>query len=388
MRTPGGQNRGMGALGEILELLHDAGERSRPARLMVVEWTHGRRSAAAFDRFMAERHGGRLGAAARQVVVTGAGHPAPDETRRTTTLALESPTRYREESAGVQAGKRYQVRDGARWAVWDADWGAVTDETEQEGGPPSASYAFLLDPVALVGAYRLEATGATEVAGRAARCLRAVPRSCSEGTTAVVFGVGAGADEVELALDAERGALLRAEARLGSEPFHRLEVTDIAFGPIPAETFRPVLPPGVVAAGWQRPERLPLHELQGVAPFPVLAPARIPDSWRLVESLFTAARARPATEAEVSLVYTSTDGAYSVVVSERAAGGAPGDWLDWTRVGELEIADAGAHVEPRHHVRLERDGTIVELSGSDASLLGDLARALAPAPTEPPGVSP
>ena len=72
----------------------------------------------------------------------------------------------------------------------------------------------------------------------------------------------------------------------------------------------------------------------------------------------------------MSLVYTSTDGAYSVVVSERAAGGAPRDWLDWTRVGELEIADAGAHVEPRHHVRLERDGTIVELSGSDASLLG------------------
>jgi len=41
------------ALGEILELLHDAGERSRPARLTVVEWAHGPRSAAAFDRFMA-----------------------------------------------------------------------------------------------------------------------------------------------------------------------------------------------------------------------------------------------------------------------------------------------------------------------------------------------
>ena len=46
---------------------------------------------------------------------------APQETSRTTRLALESPTRYREESAGVQAGKRYQVRDGERWVVWDAD---------------------------------------------------------------------------------------------------------------------------------------------------------------------------------------------------------------------------------------------------------------------------
>ena len=84
----------------------------------------------------------------------------------------------------MQAGKRYQVRDGERWVVWDADWGAVTDETEQEGGPPSASYAFLLDPVAIVGAYRLEAAGTVEVAGRAARAVRAVPRTGADGATA------------------------------------------------------------------------------------------------------------------------------------------------------------------------------------------------------------
>ena len=60
MQTAGGQNPGVGGLGEILELLHDAGQRACPARLTVVEWTHRPRSAAAFDRFMAERHGGRV----------------------------------------------------------------------------------------------------------------------------------------------------------------------------------------------------------------------------------------------------------------------------------------------------------------------------------------
>ena len=376
----------MGALGEILELLHGAADRSRPARLTVVEWTHGPRSGVAFDRYMAERHGRLVGSVSTQLGARGSN--APDETMRTTTLAFESPTRYREDAAGAQAGRRYQVRDGERWVAWDADWGAVSDQTEQEGGPPSATYGLLLDPVALVGAYRLAPARDVEIALRPARCVRAVPRSGPEGATSVVFTLGPGADDVELAVDAERGTLLRAEARLGGEPFHRLEVTDITFGPLPAETFDPRLPPGVVASRWQRPERLPLHELQAAAPFPVLAPARLPDGWRLAESLFTAARGRPPIEAEVSLLYASANGAYSVGVSERAATGVRRDWLEWARDGDLETADAGEHVEPRHHVRVEREGTLVELSGPDPLLLRELARALAPAPTEAPRLSP
>ena len=43
------------------------------------------------------------------------------------------------------------------------------------------------------------------------------------------------------------------------------------------------------------------------------------DGWRLVESLFTAGRAQPAIEAEVSLGYASPDGASTVSVGQRAA---------------------------------------------------------------------
>ena len=111
----------MTRLGDVLELLHGAAERARPARLTVVEWTHRSRSAAAFDRFMAEHHGRHAGAAVAHIASAASAPAAPQETSRTTRLALESPTRYREESAGVQAGKRYQVRDGERWVVWDAD---------------------------------------------------------------------------------------------------------------------------------------------------------------------------------------------------------------------------------------------------------------------------
>ena len=378
----------MGDLGEILELLHGAGERSRPARLTVVEWRHGPRAATAFDRFMAERHG--TGRGAMQVVMThGEAEPPPDETSWSTSLALERPTRFREESAGVQAGKRVTVRDGDRWVSWDADWGAVTSESAEEQGAPSSTHGFLLDPIGLVGALRLDPAGETEIAGRSARLAHAVPRDQPENGWAARVRVGPGADVVELAVDAERGALLRSEALLDGAPFHRLEVTEIAFGPVPAGTFEPSLPAGVEAAGgWLRPQRLPLDELARAAPFPVFVPGRVPDGWRLAASLFTPRHERPSVEPQVFLSYASREGAYVVSIEERAAGGTQREWLAWRRDGELELADAGEHVEPRPHVRVERTGMVVELAGADPVLLADLARTLVPAPTEPPRLSP
>ena len=238
-------------LGEILELLHDAGQRACPARLTVVEWTHRSRSAAAFDRFMAERHGGRLGSASAPVVHAATPVRHPTSTSRTTNLAFESSTRYREESAGVQTGQRYQVRDGERWVVWDADWGAVTDETEQEGGPPSSRPTLSSSTRwRLVGAYRLEGTGEFEVAGTRRTSSARGPAPGSDGATAVVFSLGAGADAIELAIDAERGALLRAEARLARRGLppdrgdgHRVRAPPR--GHLPARRSRPVSsPPG------------------------------------------------------------------------------------------------------------------------------------------------
>jgi hypothetical protein len=377
----------VGRLGEVLELLHDAAQRACPARLTIVEWRHASRSQEAFRRYAAARH--RPGTGSIHVAVAqGRGEPAPDETSWTTNLAFDSVTRFREDSAGLQAGKRYLVRDGERWVSWDADWGAMTSDSD-ESGALSSSYAFLLDPVGIVASFRLEEVGTTEAAGRAALLVRATPRPEPEPTGIVLMQLGAGADVVELALDAERGALLRSEAFVDGEPFHRLEVTEIAFGPIPPETFVPELPAGAEkSAGWSRPRRLPLHELGAAAPFPVFAPARVPEGWRLVESLLTEGRERPPVESRVTLRYASTDGAYSVSITERAAATASRDWLEWTweQDGEFERADAGEHVVPRHHVRVERQGTLVELAGADPSLCAALARSLARAPTEPPSL--
>jgi hypothetical protein len=370
----------MATLGEILALLHEATDRARPARLTVIEWRHGPRSEEAFRRFMALRHPGSAA-----MMSVGGGHGGvPEESSWTTTLSFEAQTRFREEAAGVQAGKRYLVRDGDRWASWDADWGAQTSETAEEQGARSATYGLLLDPNPLLGVLRLGSASPTEVAGRAAWQVTAVPRDEETGTGAL-FRVGPGADTIELAIDAERGALLRSEAFLAGEPFHRLEVTEIAYGPLPADALELALPEGVEpAASAFAPLRLELHELPARTPFPVFVPARVPDGWRLQESLLVPGRVTPPVEAEVSLVYGSRGGGYAVTVRERSATAERDDWLTWEESVGLEVADAGEHVEPRHYVRVERDGTVIELAGGDPILLAELAGELIPAPTEPP----
>ena len=72
-------------------------------------------------------------------------------------------------------------------------------------------------------------------------------------------------------------------------------------------------------------------------------------------------------------------------VRQRSSSSTRAEWLDWQPGDEgLEVADAGENVEPRHHVRVVRGGTFVELSGADRMLLIELARSLVPAPAEAP----
>src|SRR5262245_2356281 len=95
-----------------------------------------------------------------------------------------------------------------------------------------------------MGSFRLEPAGPTGVAGRPAHRVLAFERSEVDVAGAALLRIGAGADVVELAVDTEHGALLRTEAFLDGEPFHRLEVSEIGFGPIAPDTFELVLPEG------------------------------------------------------------------------------------------------------------------------------------------------
>lgn len=359
----------MARLGELLELIHDAVSRASPARLTVTEWRHGPRSERAWDAFTRARHA--------SAYLRAADEPpeAPAESRWSVRLAYDSATRYREESAGRQEGVRYLVRDGARWLTWDADWGLVTSESEPEGAPPASSFGLLLDPVELVAAFRLAAPVQGSVAGRPALTVSAVPREQDHGSA--VLRVGAGAEVVELAFDAETGALLRTEALRDAEPFHRIEVAEIAYGPLPPETFAVEPPEGHdgAAGRWARPLPLELHELAATAPFTVLVPERVPAGWRLGTAQLLEGRAQPRLEATAYLDYASPEGAYAVGVRERASE---------AEDAAPALVDHGATVAPRFVLTLVRAGTWVELSGPDGALLEELATSLVPASSEPP----
>ena len=123
----------MATLGELLELIHDAGQRASPAQLTVVEWHHGPRTSRAWDAYMRARH------PTAYVRASDPTPEAPDESRWTVRLVYDGPERFREESAGRQLGARYLVRDGDLWLTWDKDWGIVSSDSEPEDGPPAST---------------------------------------------------------------------------------------------------------------------------------------------------------------------------------------------------------------------------------------------------------
>jgi hypothetical protein len=366
----------MTALGDLLELIHTAAERSSSVRLAATEWHHHARAAEAFARFQRELPGTAIAGSAADVQPEGAS---------TTSIRLwwEGPERHREE-IGPGGSRHVLVRDGGRWWAGSRDWGVVSHETEA-GRPQEPSLAHLVDPARLLGALRLEPADADRVAGRVTIGATAAPRTASESDGTVIYRLGAGAEAFDLAVDAERGVLLRVVARLDSGPFHSFEVTEIGFDEsFPPETFvhEPEAGDEPVGQAW-RPERLPLHQAARRAPFTILAPARVPAGWRL-HVTWAGARGRPRLPATAHLLYESEDGAYSAQMRQRDAAEPFEDWLRFEPCEDVEIADAGESVQPRYYVRTVRQGTLVELSGDDRDLLLAFAAALRPAPTEPP----
>jgi hypothetical protein len=371
------QDLAMTALGELLELIHDAADHAGPTRLTALEWNDLPRMHEAFGR-------SGIGGTAY------AGPPrGPETSSSTTRLLWQSADVQREESAGVQEGRRVLVRNGPHWTVWDADWGASAGSDDEGESGPHPQLAFLVDPAVLLGALRLEPRERTAVAGREAIAVHALPRrGDSPGAPILLHRLGMGAEWFDLAVDAERGTLLYVEASIAAGPFHRFEVIEIAFRKdFPKGTFDFEPPSGedVQQGLWARPEPVPLDLAAREAPFTVLVPTRVPAGWRL-GTLLVRGRDRPHVEASVHLAYTSPEGAYSVQLRERASGAAADDdWLSYERQGRLEVADAGANVDPRWYVRLEDRGTLVELFGSvPLELLTGLAETLVPARAEPP----
>jgi hypothetical protein len=198
----------MGALGELLELLHDAHAGVSTFEVEFRDWVR-RSPSHTLGVSYSEAGKPELG-------WLGAGPWArPGLTTRR--IWLQTPDLLRVEVLEDDALVRLGVRHGTSWWRWDAERGtksgeALPDERGIAKMPPLL-VAPVLDVRRLLRVMRFEPAGSGERAGRAVLCARALPRRQPPARGALSY---------ELEFDAQHGSLLRrAEFEDGQCVFER-----------------------------------------------------------------------------------------------------------------------------------------------------------------------
>jgi len=367
----------MTELGDLLELLHRAHASFRTVRFEAREWRHTWRTQAAYARAMEGATG-----VGQVVAQTGT---VPEEWEITVRGWL-APPRIREER-GEARRLTIGVSDGARWWQVMPEWATVSDEGDGwSTGSVGECLRPYVDPAPLSAGLTLELAGRAEVAGRDAILVRAVPRP--RPFRAEQEALLTGADRHELAVDAERGTLLRTVSFFDDEPAQRLEVVEIAFDePFDETLFRhepgpgeEVAKPGEVRAG----DVVSIEAAARLASFTVFVPGSLGHGWRS-HVLHTPGREGTRVRETVTLALYRDDASHSVILRQSS-----GPWEPWQTNGTEEAERGGRPVRisvgPWHRVLVEQDGTHVELdSGTvETEELVQLALALVEAPTEPP----
>lgn len=262
----------MSELGDLLELLLTSDRRWRTFRATGREWRHTQRLLTAFEREARKRtavmtYGGR--AEGRD--------PAEQDERWALWIAPQAMVRA-EFAVGDETITA--VLDGYRWWRWSPSDGARTnaanpqDQSSHGTGPGAA----LLETASILPGLSFEITGRVEFAGRSAVAVRATPLHSERDQyfPSGLHGIGS-ADEYELLVDAERGVVLRAEARLDGSPFKVVDVTEVAFDEdFPPDTFVLELPPGETFESPPDFRDVPLDRMESEVPFTVLVPEHPP----------------------------------------------------------------------------------------------------------------
>jgi hypothetical protein len=371
-------------LGDLLALMHGARGRIRTVRATVRIWNDVARTHEAMSR-------------RGTVVLYG---PTDEKAERESLLRvwLEPPELAREE----RDGGAYTVRRGPLWWSYDAYNGARSNEDRSDArGDATGDVWWLVDPAPIIGLLDYDGFARGQRAGRETISVRAVPRPLGDGESwPLVRIAGEGADELRLDIDAEHGALLRIEARLGAQPYAIYEVVEVAFGePFGDDVFTFTPPPGeeIRRLGEEFIVQRDLTIEQAVerAPFTVWIPSVLPPDWE-AEILFAAENDRPPIAPTVHLHYRTRNGTHSVQVAELAADrtgdyeeyepSRAGPWQPVERNGRaMEVREPAESWQPAQ-LRMELDGTRILMHSHDlaAGVLADLAADLVPAPSEPP----
>jgi len=375
----------MSELGELLELMYGARGRWRTARFVVRDRVDFALSQEAQQRLM-ERQSAGGGSVQVMVSFSATAQPEPPAELVTTTKVWVEGDRYRAELEQLDH-RTVTVCDGTQIWFWSPEMGAVVHDVSNS----FSGWEAILDPRPFLAAGELEPAGRGIAAGRDA--LVVVGRMPPGAPHWHVDGLPPGATDFELLVDAERGTVLRCDARLDGRPFSLREVLEIAYDePLPAATF--VFEPGPGETVRTFDEAYPVEHLSldGVArraSFTVWVPPELAEGWR-VHAVYMPARERSPEHVTISCFHER--GANQFQLHEGAAEGLP-ELEGFARVehGGLELATyvpEGRRAPVPTVVALDRDGTRIQLSSAELGLdaLLDLAVSLVPAPTEPPQI--
>ena len=201
-------------------------------------------------------------------------------------------------------------------------------------------FQALLGPARVMGLFDIAITGRGERAGHAVICATWRPRALTDHEQFALHQLGSGAQEHVIEIDADRGVLLRLEARFAGEPMAISEALDVTFdADLDPELFRFVAPAGEQPQAAHSLHRfhtgVALHEAAAMVPFTVYAFADVALGWELTVSVHLGSQ-RPPVPAAVHLNYRSNDATAAVNI-----GLGPADTHDEWRLDDAEEISRG-----------------------------------------------
>jgi hypothetical protein len=362
-------------LGEVLELLHGSAERWRTIRVSGTEWRDEPLLREAFRRDMpvVRRPPSGSGFSRSISVSAGGGFVARVDGAEDPHESVE-PWRYWQDGARQRAEFRSSgdetvvvVYEGDTYWSWSPSDGARTNggrQNERHGLGPGPA---LLDTMALLSTLRFASLGRTELLGRSVIEVAAEPRPAPHLMMRMALhALGQGADQYRLLLDAERGVLLRSEARLRDRPFRVIEVTEVSFDEdFPESTFRVELTEGEEFDETVEFEATTLEELPSLVPFEIFVPA---DLGRALVQV--SRRRRDDGRRIVDAMITCFVGERRIWLQEVAQA----DWQPWEndetweQRGDITVHEAHAADHVRCKVRLAKEGTAILMESTGATL--------------------
>ena len=224
---------------DVAALMNDSRHRWSTLRTSGFEWRDHELLLQAF------RRGAPSGGTWSQGSFTG---PIPD--REPWSLWISLPDQVRTEFP-VGTETVTAVIKGSTWWSYSPSRGGITNEGNDHMSHGMGSGYPMTDPAALSRAFAFGPTTSTTFVGRPALEVLAHPMDPESFDFVEKIQVdraqselGKGADEYRLYIDAERGIVLRSEARLEGQPFRVIEMEQISFDErLPDETFTLELPP-------------------------------------------------------------------------------------------------------------------------------------------------